>query len=361
MGKPLNRTTAHTTARPVGETLLELVAIGSLAVAVVGAFLWWTGGGNWLGFWDAIVLAGEGVLDELGWVIGVYVPTLLGFYLLVVGEQLSQATDAGRLRRVLGGVAESAFAALIPGLTLVAIFCLSSASVGPLLVILPASGLLLFLTVQLGAFVVFDPSVQLAEAVKAHERSSARLRTLRTRSRRRIWLVLLVNLGGLMVVACAAVSVSGAWSWLMEPITYMFAAVGALVACAWGALVAALFAERAAMSRLAGIGGVAIMWVTVSSVARILFEQRLVPLGVAVLAMAAISTLSALWPLTRSPRVLVNLTLSGGFSAVVAGLQAKAYRDTSREIRRLRLELADAADSRKPRRVSAAWAALRGS
>jgi len=359
MGKRAQSRAVSTAARSVGETILELLALGFVAVAVAGAILWWSSGAYWAGFWDSIVLAGKGVLDELGWVIGVYVPTLLGFYILVLGEQLSEVTDAGRLRRILGAVAEASFAALIPGLLLVVAYCLNDANVGPLFVILPAIGLLLFLTLQLGGFVVFDTSVQLDEAMKAHARSRARLHALRERSRRPTWLVIVVNLAAIVVVVCASVSAAGAWSWLTEPVIFLFAAIGAVAACLFGAFAAVLLAEGTVLSRSGAIAVVAVMWLTGVGIVQDFVQQRYTPLAVAVLAMAAVVTSSAVWPLRHSSRVLADWTLAGVFAAVIARREAKAYRDTSKEISRLRVVLAESDDTRPHRRLSAAWAALR--
>jgi len=361
MGKRAQSRTVSTAARSVGETILEMLALGFVAVAAAGAVLWWTSGADGSGFWDSTVLAGKGVLDELGWVIGVCVPTLLGFYVLVLGEQLSEVTDAGRLRRVLGAVAEASFAALIPGLLLVVAYCLSGANVGPLFVILPAIGLLLFLTVQLGAFVVFDTSVQLDEALNAHARSRARLYALRQRSRRPTWLVIVVNLAVIVVVVCASVSAAGAWSWLTEPVIYTFAAIGAVAACLLGAFVAVLLAQGTALSRVGAVAVIVVMWLTVVGIVQDLEQPLYTPLTVAVLAMAFVVTLSAIWPLRRSAHVLADWTLAGTFAAVIARREAKAYRDTSKEISRLRVVLAESDDTRPHRRLSAAWAALRAS
>lgn len=133
------------------ESVVDVASFSSLTLAVGFLSIWVAAGADFRSFWTVALGAGAAVLGELGWVFGVFVPTLLGFYVLITGEQLGQGKNAGRLRRLLGGVAEVSFAVLLPGLLLVGLYCLSSpANIGALFVVLPATLLFGFLTVELG-------------------------------------------------------------------------------------------------------------------------------------------------------------------------------------------------------------------
>ncbi|MCG7414834.1 hypothetical protein MHK74_09680 [Microbacterium aurum] len=211
------RDVASTAARPARESLAEIGFMFSLTFVIGLGVMWSAAGGDITKLWEASVLAGASVLNELSWVFGLYVPTLLGFYVLVTGEQLGQVTNAGRLRRILGVVAEFSFAALLPGVLLVAIYCVSSpATIGALFAVVPATFVLAFLTVQLGGFVVFELAVQLADAEQLRDQSQSRLAILKSRSRRPLWSVLAFTVVVLSVLGLVVFGFAGEWGWLLQ-------------------------------------------------------------------------------------------------------------------------------------------------
>ncbi|MCH6230544.1 hypothetical protein MK786_07320 [Microbacterium sp. CFH 31415] len=357
MGKT---TTAEldTAARPARESVVEIGAFVLITGAVAFLVLWLSAGMDWVRMWPATVQAGGEVLDEIGWVFGVYVPTLLGFYVLVTGEQLGQVSNAAWRRRILGGVAELSFAAIVPALVLVVVYCVSTTGMlGPLFAVIPASGVMFFLTVQLGGFVVFEPSIQLADATQSQARARTQLEALRPRSQRRLWAVLTVNLLAVTLVGGAVLGVTGGWLWLSEWLTLPLLLSWAAATCLFGSFVAGMLAARTVTAQVLAGAGVALVWVFTAGMVLSLGEavDPAGPLTAALVAITAAVNLSALWPLRRSPRILVDWTLSGGFRAARARLWARSYRDSTRTIR----ELTDVGSGPGFRtRLGTAWAAL---
>ena len=151
--------------------------------------------------------AGKVVLQHIGWAFGAYIPILLGFYAIVVGGQLvADPATAARTRRMLGLVAEVMTGCLVPALALIVAACIAEpAQAGALFVVVPVSAVMFFLAIQLGGFVVFERAEQLATAERTRDWAKERLRTLRSRSRTPIWLVVLVHtlLGALIGLVTA--------------------------------------------------------------------------------------------------------------------------------------------------------------
>lgn len=352
-------------ARSARETLIELLALAYVMSSVVAVVLWWRGGGDWAGVWDEAVRAGEGVLPELGWVFGVYVPTLLGFYVLVIGEQLAQLTHVGRVRRLLGAVAEVSFAALVPGVLLALLYCVTEPDhLGELFVIVPTLGLLLFLVVQLGALVVFDTSVQLADALAAQARARAQLRALRPRSRKQVGLVIAVNIAVVAALGCATVAAAGAWSWLADGLTLVLvlAVAGAALLCTFAAFVAATIAGATVISRIGATIGLVAMWAVTLFFSWTLWLQAhhdVIPAIVGLIVMAAAATLTATLRPRRSWRLVADWTLTGAARTLLARVAARTHAKTTGRIRELEATLA--ANTRPPlrQRLSAAWNGLR--
>lgn len=347
--------------RPARESLEELgafVALVTLPIAFL--VLWLSSGADWMSFWELTVQAGTAVLGQIGWVFGVYVPTLLGFYVLVLGEQLGHAAHAGRLRRLLGGVAEVSFAALVPALLLVLLSCVSDpANIGPAFVIVPATFLLLFLTVQLGAFVVSELTVQLDDAAKTQQQARGRLRALSRRSRRPVWLVLTVTVVGVALLGCLAMTGAGGWEWLTQWLACALVGAGALFVCTLASLGAALIAIGTRLGQAGALIGIVLMWLVVWGVAWDLGATPLGPLVVAFVVMAVVATFSAVWPRTLSPRGIIDWTLAGSFARLVAMREVRAYRASIRKIAELRTRIGAGKRAPLGERLSAALTAFR--
>ncbi|MFD4957821.1 hypothetical protein [Microbacterium sp. NPDC058389] len=357
MGKADN-VVVEAAPRRARESFAELGAfVALLALPAAFLVLWVAAGADWVRWWELAIQAGSAVLAEIGWVFGVYVPTLLGFYVLVLGEQLGHAVDAGRLRRLLGGVAEISFAALVPALLLIVLSCLSEpANIGPLLVIGPATLLLLFLTVQLGGFVVFDVSVQLDDAVKTRQKAKVRMQALQPRSRRPVWLVLAANGVGTVTVGCLAIAAAGAAPWLTQWQTYVVVGAGALLMCGLGAFGATMVVAGTRLGQWAAIALLILMWAAVTVIAWGVRGHVLNPVVLAYGAMAAAATLSAYWPRQHAARRLVDWTLVGAVTTVAARNEARAHRASVIRIAELRSLLGP---EKGPPLVQRLWGALR--
>lgn len=197
--------------RSVGRSLTEVLLL-CLAALVWTALLIITIGHNHVGFLTHFIRAADTTTyKNIGWAFGVYVPTLLGFYVLIVGGQLVHSTrDPLQTQRALGEVAELLTAALTPALVLAFCACISSPKrAGALFVMAPASATVVFLTVQLSQFVIPGRERRLAAARESHAWAQGRLDHLQEIERRSMWWVLPVNILGPIAIDAFAVVLGG--------------------------------------------------------------------------------------------------------------------------------------------------------
>lgn len=315
--------------------------------------LWAASGADWATLWTLTLDAGAAVAAEIGWVAGIYVPTLLGFYVLITGEQLGKGTNAGRLRRLLGGVAEFSFAALIPALLVLTAYTVSDPSrFGLLFVVIPAVGLLFFLTVQLGGFVVFETSVLLDDALDTRSRTLARMRALRPNSKRPAWLVIVGNLLLTIMVGAVTLGVGAGWAVLMHWEAVMFVATAAASLTLVGAFIAALRASRTVQSTIVAGAATAL---TVLWLATVVWRVQPPVIAVVVGVVAVAAGVSAWSPL----RVLPDWSLAGAAARVGRRLALVTARRASRRVGQLRTELREKEDVEVRTRLGEAWTALR--
>ncbi len=327
----------NTVARPARESLVEVASFAAPAFAVAFVSLWIAAGADLPSLRNVSIGAGKAVLGHLDWVFGVYVPTLLGFYVLVTGEQLGQGSAAGRLRRLLGGVAELSFAALLPGLVLVLVYCLSdAANIGALFVVLPATFMLGFLTVELGAFVVFDISVQLDDASRTRDQSVERLQRLKRRSRQPVTLVVTVAVATMAVLGALAVGVRGGGVWLAQWQTYVIIGTWAVFSVAVGMLATLARSKPGRLDRVLAVGGVVLVWVVLGGVASSQEASRLRPIIAGCATVACFATISTFWPIRWGPRFVVDWCLAGAGATVAARSAVRQYRRSSHRIAELR-------------------------
>lgn len=282
--------------------------------------------------------AGESVLDHIGWGFGVYIPTLLGFYAIVIGGQLvATPTAARRIRRVLGFVAEAMAAAFVPALLLVVIVCVGvPARAGALFVVAPVAGLMFFLAIQLGGFLVFERRQRLATAERSRDWAQQRLPGLAFRSRRPFWVVLLVHT---LVASTVGVFVTVAFT-RPQPFWGLFVLYAIIAAGLVLASTHALVTLRTARDRSTGVfvwvlsGG---LYVAVIAIAGELFVAH--PSNFAgaagVASVVLVTGASTFWPRRCAPRLLLNWTLQGASTAYAARSVARVYRNAVREIREL--------------------------
>jgi hypothetical protein len=324
--------------RPAREAAAEIVVMSAVAVMIV-AFVFvlpgWPGTpGKYLGLAS---VAGEAALGHIGWAFGAYIPILLGFYAIVIGGQfVGDASSAAKTRRTLGFVAEGMASALVPALVLIFVACIVDFSkAGALLVILPVSAVMFFLSIQLGGFVVFEPAVRLASARQSREWAAERLRALRLRSRRPVWLIVLANVlvgTGIGFLVLLSFRPSHFQLLLMTVMCFMFALALSLSA------VGGLFTVHTARGRSSRIVGRMLLLGTYSVVAVLTAEVWVANGAGAGLSLASVvvfSALSGLAPLTLMPRAAVTWSVHGASTRYSARSFALTYKRNVGEIREL--------------------------
>ncbi len=203
---------------------------------------------------ELAALMGKQVLREIGWALGLYIPTLIALYAIVVGGQLVSSEErASQTRRTLALVAEVMAASLAPSLLLIVAACFSDPPVaGSMFVIVPAVGVMLFLSVQLGGFLIPEREQLLRAALTAQEWARSKLKSLRRRrSTRSIWVVVPANILASTALAQASlVLVGNVLPWWVPTTIYL--ATGLYI---WVASVPWLYAVEVARDRLTRVGG----------------------------------------------------------------------------------------------------------
>lgn len=326
--------------REVGTEVLLLSTIASLlTLLVVGAPHGFQTGGTV----EVARVAGEEALAQVGWGFGVYIPTLLGFYAIVAGGQLiGGEAAAARVRRVLGFVAELMLAAIVPALLLIVLYVtVTPAKLGALLVVLPVTGVMIFLAVQLGGFLVPDADVWLDSLGETGKALRERLKGVRSRSRRPAFSVLLANVAAPTVVATLLVGPVVEQSpeqWFGAVVLFGGAALF-FVVIGW----ACEFMSKRASDRVSRIAPwVALITLYVVLGAGIFFAARGAPWLVylawfLVLGGVLASTIGGG---AGTPRWFLNWSIRGVAQRSAGRSAVKALRRTSAQARELRTQLA---------------------
>lgn len=130
-----------------------------------------------LGLWERVfahaAALGDAALDNVGWALGIFLPTVLGFFVLVIGEEWAfknNPTRVSHLRALLANAAQIFSACTLTAFTLIIVhWTQDPAELGAILFIVPAVLVLVGLGVGLGTFAVPERSV----AIKAEEQTIA--------------------------------------------------------------------------------------------------------------------------------------------------------------------------------------------
>lgn len=317
---------------------LELILFAIWMMLVIAFVFYFSNGadsGSMAEVWPQIVIAGRVVLLHIGWGFGVYVPTLLGFYAIVVSKQwIGGQSDAARTRRNLGFVAEIFGASLIPPVLFIIAACVDNTSqLGALLVILPATGITLFLSIQLGSFLAFDSEHRRKQAMAAQEWAKESLDGLRLRSKRPKLLVILLNSGVAALVGLLFMLLLGV-SYSLIPRLLLMNFIVSLVSVCIG--VYGVYMRRTARGRFAAVS----VWLTsILFIAFFIFLLLSVlvasPLGLAgglgFLAIAAVTVGSTVWPLSVS----FDWSIRGVGRSLAARAHVKVYGKSIRLVREL--------------------------
>lgn len=325
-------------SRPAKEAVREILVVSAVGLFIVFVLAALPGGNE--GVYRALglaPLAGAVILEHIGWAFGVYIPILLGFYAIVIGGQLvADPATASRTRRTLGLVAETMTGALVPALVLILFACVVDPSqAGALFVIVPVAGVMFFLAIQLGGFIVFERALLLASAERSRDRAKERLETLRQRSRKPIWLVVVVSavVGGLIgAVTTLAIT---------RPTGSILALLGlyALISlCIGFASAHGMYAFRTAQDRMSKL----MAWAFPSALylAGVLLTVQLFVTsgpagGTGVLVILVFSAASTLWPRKGASRFLLNWTIQGAATGYAAKTITSTYVTNVRKFRQL--------------------------
>ncbi len=349
------------------ESLSSVGLLGSTFVVVVAGVLLAANAVQTKGLVAVASQAGQEVLQHIGWAFGVYVPVLLSFYAIVLGVELATPEESTRLRKTLGLVALVMAASLLPALLLIVIFCIAETKgAGALVVVLPASGVVLFLAVQLGGFLVDEDSVKLARALDAEAFAAERLREFTRTGERATWFVFSVNtavasglataLSLLLALLLGANFTFQSLIWLM----LLFAMLEALL------FVVSLF--------LVTLGGIAatragricaeavlllFLMIFLALAARVFFADEGTTVGVALLTIFLFSCASVFWPRSHSSQFVLNWSIRGAGAAVVKKYLEGSLESANKQILRLAPTANHAASPTLGDRLKAAVSAFR--
>lgn len=349
-------------SRPAKEAVSEIAAMSLLTLFAAFAL------GNALsGDTRSIVhvfslapAAGAVILDHIGWAFGVYIPILLGFYVIVIGGQLAADPSAGRTRRTLGFVAEAMTAGLVPALALIVAACIADPSqAGALFVVAPVSAIMFFLAIQLGGFIVFERSLRLASAQNSRDWARHRLTALRHRSRKPVWLVVIVNsiIGGMIGLGTRLLLTRPADSVAVLFLLYGLIPLVLAVATLHG--FHAFYTARDRTTRVLAWflpSGVYLLFLTLAAT---LFVSSKPAAATSMLALLTFSLVSTFWPRNRGPRFLLNWTVRGGATRYAARSVTRTYVRSARKVRDLSTTPDAAAPLRLTERLISALQAFR--
>jgi hypothetical protein len=281
------------------------------------------------------VPAGEVALDHIGWGFGFVIPTMLGFYAIVSGGQLVGSPLEPRTRRVLGTVAELLFVALMPALFLIIAACIyRPALAGALFVVVPAYLLMLFLSVLLGGFVVFELETRRAAALATSAWARGRIASLNDRSRKAPGLVLVANIAaGAVLGTATSLAVAGPTT-----VVLIWAAVhlgmSTLLA---GSMFLAVLVTRTARDKSA----MALSWLPLAFVSFtlivfviLLWDEAAASGSIGLIVLAVFFVLTAFRLRSRRARVLLDWSIQGVATRA-------AVRSITRRLLKVQAEIAE--------------------
>lgn len=328
--------------RPAREALLEIFALSLVALlltACVGFIA--RPSATAMDLLAHAPVVGAAVVDHIGWAFSVYVPVLLGFYVVIVGGQLAAPKRvAALLRRRLGFVAEAMVAALMPAVTLViAASTSSTTAAGALVVVLPATALTVFLAVQLGGFIVFEPELQITANIRTRDWALSHLSTVKHRSRRPVLIVILFNAA---VAGAASTATTMAFflplSEWMTPLLVLGAYSALAFVLCMMSVGGSFLRDTASDGFSRSLGWILIIGPYVMLLAALIHSaltvEPIAPLGFVILGAAIAS--SIVWPTSRrTPRFILNWTLHGASSRLAARSIVSSYRISTTKLREL--------------------------
>lgn len=150
---------------------------------------------------------GSMILENFGWALGIYITSFLGFFGLIIGENLGSNDGSNDLRRRLGNISQVAVTPLAPALMLVVLYSFARPqTIGVLILIVPAVLLIVYLATQIAVFAVPNNSVQRKNAELSIIRSVKNADRLTNQSTHNPWLSYISNN---LVASCVTALLGG--------------------------------------------------------------------------------------------------------------------------------------------------------
>jgi hypothetical protein len=310
--------TDNSPQRSFKETAVETAVISSSFVVVVALIVMMSAGAPYNGVqaFEVAASAGDLLFDELGWVMTIYITVLLGFYAVSIGGQIFGGQDsADATRRTMGFVAELMAASTVSFVGFILVYCWQHPSHWPVLVVLiPVVGILVFLALHLGTFVVPRLESQIAQAEKLRGQLEARLGSVRIRSTRNIYVVTAVNLMGIAAAACAVVLPISDMTWAnvaLLGLSYLGLSLVLLAADILALHSFFTFSDR--LSR--AITGVVMPVLTNLIIAMLIFLPGMpVQFGVSLAVVVIGTAVTAFWPRRFSPLWFIDWSIKGAIA-----------------------------------------------
>ncbi|MBG6059975.1 hypothetical protein IWX89_003448 [Cryobacterium sp. MP_M3] len=284
--------------------------------------------------------AGRLLYSHLGWTLSIYITALLAFYAVSLGGQILGGPDeAARTRRVLGFVAELMAAATITLVAFIAVYCWQYPPMWPVLIILlPVVGLLLFLALQLGNFLVLDLETRIALTEKTQEQTKNRLEGVTERSQRSFFLVWALNSA---VIAFGALWVTLPLSPLSSVLVmWLIYLVAVALLLGVNAMTMTTFlTSRDAQTRV-------VIWafptltyaiLVVAAIALLLGgnDSPLPQLGWAFILIITTTLTTSYWPRSHAPRWILDWSINGSAARLAERTLSKQHSKAAGEYRAL--------------------------
>lgn len=327
--------------RSVKETISETGALSAVFISGI-LFLIFIGSNNDIDTsltWAAG--AGELLYGHVGWVLSIYITALLAFYAVSIGGQILGGPDeAARTRRVLGFVAELMAVATITLMTFIAFYCWQHPAMSAILIILlPVVGVLLFLALKLGNFLVLDWDTKIAIAEKAQDQVDKRLLGVRLRSRRSFTLVwvlssVVIAFGALLVTLPVIPLNSAFFLWLV------YVALVALLLGVNAITMTTFFTSRDAQTRAFIWVLPALAYAILTGIAVTLIlrddDSPLLRMGWAFIVMIIATLATTHWPRSHAPRWILDWSMHGAAARLAEKSLTKQQTKAAREYLALR-------------------------
>lgn len=158
---------------------------------------------------------GAAALSAAGWGIGVLVTTLLGFFAITVGGNYlyRESEDLNLQMRSLALVAELVASTALFCTILIISFCVSNPDeLGQLLFVVPAVLVIIFVAVEVGAYLAPEPERVISNATETREWALEKIERIGPRPPHRLWTTLIFNSLAIAFIATSIAMPENTWT-----------------------------------------------------------------------------------------------------------------------------------------------------